>query len=189
MRCLRDAHLGQRVWLWQKKVQESGRGVWGPWWGHEVGACPLGSLCPGKHVNWPWTAVAGRKTAQIGNRFWQGSPLPPQHRYNELSMLCSLQIFMDGVVPQRQGSNTNPLQLAGTGLHAGAITNHPGEFGSPAGILSVWGRAGSHSQHGHLIAAACMGHTFSWETGISSCYLLPLISRRLCNLMVSLRQQ
>lgn len=59
-------------------------------------------------MNWPWTAVAGRKTAQIGNHFWQGSPLPVQCRSNELSMLSTLQAFTDGVVPQRQGSNTNP---------------------------------------------------------------------------------
>lgn len=189
MHGLGDACPGQRVWLRQKKAWESGRGVRVPWWGHEAGPCLRGSLRPGKHVNWPWTAVAGRKTAQIGNRFWQGSPLPAQCRYHELSMLGTLQTFTDGVVLQRQGSNTNPVRLVGAGLDTGAVTNHPCEFWCPMGIPSVWGRAGSHIQHRHLVAAACMGDTLSWATGISSHSLLPLISRRLCNLMVTLRQQ
>ena len=95
VRGLGDARPGQRVWLRRKKAQDCGRGARGPWWGHEAGACLRGSLRPGKHVNWPWTAVAGRKTAQIGNRFWQGSPFPAQRRYNELSMLGSLQTFTE----------------------------------------------------------------------------------------------
>lgn len=40
--------LGRGVWLGQKKARESGRGVRGRWWDHEVGARLRGSLRPGK---------------------------------------------------------------------------------------------------------------------------------------------
>lgn len=89
--------------------------------------------------------MAGRKTVQmIGNHFWQESPLPAQHRYNDLSMLRALQTFTDGVVPQKQGRRTNPVRLAGALLNAGAVTNHLCVFWSPVGIPSVWEGAGSH---------------------------------------------
>lgn len=150
-----DTRLGQGVWLGQKKARESGRGVGGPCWDHEVGARLRGSLCPGKHMNWPWTAVLGRKAAQIGNCFWQGSPLRAQRRYNDLSTLRRLQTFTDGVVLQRQGSNAKPVWLVRAGLAAGAITNLPCESGSPVSTPSVQGRAGGHIQHGHLIVTTC----------------------------------
>lgn len=46
-------------------------------------------------------------------------------------MLSTLQMFMDGVVPQRQESNTNLVRLAGPGLDAGDITNRPVNLGAP----------------------------------------------------------
>lgn len=116
-------------------------------------------MSPWEPLSWETCELAldccGRKEdSQIGNHFWQGSPLLAQRRYNELSMLGTLQMLTDGVVPQRQGINTSAVPLVGAGLDAGAITNHPCEYGSPTGIPSVRGRAGSHTQHGHLIAAA-----------------------------------
>lgn len=136
-------------------------------WEHVcVGASVLGNM------NWPWTAVAGRKTAQIGNCSWQRSPHPAQRRYNDLSMLSRLQTFTDGVVLQKQGSNTKPVWLVRAGLAAGAITNLPCESGSPVSIPSVQGRAGSHIQHGHLITATCARDALSWVTGSPPSFLL-----------------
>lgn len=126
------------------RAWESGRGVWSPWWGREVGPCPCGNLCPGNHVNWPWPA-AGRKRAQIGHCFWQGS-LPGIMSF-PCSALCSL--FMDGV-----GESHKSRVISGS--WAGCwIPNHPCEFGSPAGTAKVWkphpARASLSSLHGRCL--------------------------------------